>query len=238
MIKIVSFFEEHIEKVILAVVGLVCLWLLVTRVLFSPNVVSYSNKNFSPGSIDNYISDQAELLKQKLDQPPASALPEPNKPKLKDFVALLDSAVRSVNTRVYLPQPYSSSGQVYAQRAYSLPDIGEVNGVAVEHIRAVAYVPTEEITEQNGYDKVKHEPNDIDLVTVEAKFDVAGLYRRFHECFASEDVPAEWRDPCLAKPVFAAVQLQRQELNPDGSWSDWQTVPRIKVDQLRGLVEI
>jgi hypothetical protein len=80
-----------------------------------------------------------------------------------------------VDTRAYLPQPYITSKRVYAGVKYHLPDIGEVNGVTVEHIRTVAYVPTEEITEQNGYDKVAHEPNDIDLVTVEANFDVEGL---------------------------------------------------------------
>jgi hypothetical protein len=247
MIKIVSFFEEHIEKVVLAIVGLVCLWLLVAppidplpRVLFSPNAVSCDNRKFSPGSIDDYIGAKAELLRQKLDQPSTAALPEPNKPALtlRDFNAMLGSAVSDVDTGVYLPQPYSSSRQRIAGGKYHLPEIGEVNDVAVEHIRAVAYVPVEEITEQNTYDKASNEPNDIDLVTVEAKFDVEGLNKRFHECFASEDVPAEWRDPCLAKPVFAAVQLQRQELNPDGSWSDWQTVPRIKIDHLRRLFEV
>ena len=243
MIKIVSFFEEHIEKIILAAVGLVCLWLLVTHVLLDrPNAVSLDNRKFKPGTIDNYISKEADILKQKLDQPPTAALLEPNKPTitLKGFTALLDSAVRGVDTGVYLPQPYSISGQRYANKKgeYRLPDIGEVSDVAVERIRAVAYVPIEEITEQSIYDKVGHEPNDIDLVTVEAKFDAAGLYQRFNECFAGDDVTTELRDPCLARPVFAAVQLQRQELNPDGSWSNWQTVPRIKIDHLRKLFEV
>ncbi len=40
MIKIGSFFEEHIEKIVLGIVGLVCVWLLITRVIFSPNEVA------------------------------------------------------------------------------------------------------------------------------------------------------------------------------------------------------
>jgi hypothetical protein len=33
--------------------------------------------------------------------------------------------------------------------------------------------------------------------------------------------------------VFAAVQLQRQRLDPDGQWSQWQDVPRVKIDVQR-----
>ena len=233
--KIVGFFEEHIEKVVLAVVGILCLCLLYYFVVFSPNSFVYDNQKRSPGTIDNYISKQAELLKQKLEQPPEP--PAPYEPNLPRFVAMLDSAVRGIDVRVYPPQPYISSVQARIEGVYNLPEIGEVNGVAVEHIRAVAYVPIKEITEQSNYEQAGHEPNDIDLVTVEGNFDAAGLYQRFRDCFAGEDIPAERRDPCLARPVFAAVQLQRQELNADGSWGNWQTVPRTKIDPLKKLLE-
>jgi len=120
---------------------------------------------------------------------------------------------------------------------YRLPRIGEVNDVAVEHIRAVAYVPIDVITQETPYDKASHEPNDIDLVTVEAKFDIEGLYARFKESFV-DDVDEQWADPCLSKPIFSAVQLQRQELGEDGSWGDWQDVPRSKIDHYGKLFEV
>jgi hypothetical protein len=234
--KIINFFEEHIETIIMGIVGLVCLWLLLFRVLFSPNVVTYDDRKFSPGAVDGYISRQADLLGQKVTQPPTRV--EPNKPKVTEFAAMLDSAIRTVDVRAHFPQPYISSVvPAHADRQYGLPNIGEVNNAVAEHIRAVAYVPIVEVTEQNPYDKAQNEPNDIDLVTVEAKFDAAGLCRRFNESFAGEDVPVEWRDPCLARPVFAAVQLQRQELNPDGTWSEWAVVPRTKIDHFKRLFE-
>jgi hypothetical protein len=101
----------------------------------------------------------------------------------------------------------------------------------------VAYVPIDEVTPQNPYDKAGNEPNDIDLVTVEAKFDIAELYDRFRESFV-EDVEEQHADPCLAKPIFAAVQLQRQESNGDGIWSDWEDVPRARIDENKKLFEI
>ena len=232
--KIIALFEEHVEKIILGVVVLVCIWLALTFVLLSPNKVTYENKNYGPGTIDKQISRQTEPLEQILDGQPQRT--EPNKSSLTQFLAKLDSAV-DVDTKIYAPQPYISSIQPTVKHLYGLPEIGPVGNVAVEHIRAVAYVPTQEVTEQSPYDKTRNEPNDVDLVTVEANFDVTGLNQKFQESFTGDDVPAEWRDPCLARPVFAAVQLERQEWNPDGTWSQWEIVPRTKIDHLRRLLE-
>jgi hypothetical protein len=73
---------------------------------------------------------------------------------------------------------------------------------------------------------------------VEAKFDVATLYENFQNSFNSTSIPQEWRDPCLAKPVFAAVQLERQKLQVDGSWSNWETVPRTRIDPYKQILEV
>jgi hypothetical protein len=238
MNKIITFLEEHVEKIILVIVGLVCVWLLITRVLFSPNVVSYDNGKFSPGAIDDYVYEQAELLRQRLDDPPEPL--EPYKPRLAEFLAKVDSAIGDIDVSLWPPRPYVSSMDAGTKRAgkYVLPRIPEVNDVTAEHIRAVAYLPIQEITEQFLYDKASNEPNDLDFVTVEAKFDTAELYDRFYESFAGYEVKEQYRDPCLARPIFAAVHLQRQELNGDGSWSDWQDVPRTQIDHNRRLFEI
>jgi len=228
--------EEHIEKIVLGIVGLVCIWLLITRVLFSPNYVEYDNKKFGSGEIDVYISEQAGHLEDELGR--KSEPLAPYKPRFGDFVALVDSAISNVDVSLNLPQPIISSRGISDNRVYTIPLIGEVNDVRVEHIRAVAYVPTEEIDEENNYSEARCEPNDLDFVTVEAKFDVARLYKNFYENFAGSGVQEEWRDPCLAVPIFAAVQLQRQELLADGSWSDWQIVPRTRIDAGRKMFEV
>ncbi len=231
-----NFFEEHIEKIVLAVVGLVCLWLFITRVLFSPSYVEYDNDKFDSGAIDNYISKQASVLESKLNREPEPK--QPYKPRVGDFVALFDSAINDIDISLGLPQPVIGLGDWIDNREYRVPLIGGVNEVSVEHIRAVAYVPKGWVDEENVYDSDNSEPNDIDFVTVEAKFDVSGLYKRFNESFAGEYIRQDWRDPCLARPIFAAVQLQRKELLPDGSWSDWQTVPRSKIDHRKRMFEV
>ena len=233
--RIGSFFEEHVEKIILVIVGIVCALLLITRVILSPNMVSYDDRNFSPSSIDNYVYEQAQLLRQRLNDPPDQM--EPYEPRAGEFLAKLDSSINNIDMTLWPVVPYEPGDDAGVAGIYTLPRIGEVNDVAVEHIRAVAYVPIESVTEQNPYDKAGNEPNDIDLVTVEAKFDIEQLYDKFNESMY-EDIEEEWADPCLARPIFASVQLQRQELNNEGTWSDWQVVPRQKIDQYMKLFSI
>ena len=55
-----NFFEEHVEKMVLVLIGLVCMWLLITRVLISPNKVEYGGEKLGPGEIDIRISKEAE----------------------------------------------------------------------------------------------------------------------------------------------------------------------------------
>ncbi len=231
------FFEEHIEKIVFAIVGLVCVWLFLTRVLFSPNVVIYDNRKFSPGNIDNYIltSKDAAELEEKL-----SSKPEPKSytPKIGEIRKLLDSAISKDDISVAWLLPIRSSMDINRGK-YVIPEIGGVNEVTMGYIRAVVYEPTVEINEEVVYGKAATEVNDIDFVTVEAKFDVKGLYERFYDSFAGSEVEEEeWRDPCLANPVFSAVQLQRQEALADGSWSDWQIVPRTRIDHRKKMFEV
>ena len=235
--KIGGFFEEHVEKMVLAVVGALCAWLLITRVIFSPNVVPFDGKNTSPAAIDEQIYAKARPLQQKLNEPPED-LP-PYDPKVDDYVAVLDSAIKGVDVGPVrlAPYPVVAGPGGPGGGVYGLPRVGEVTDVDVEHIRTVAYVPTVVITPETPYDKGNNEPNDLDFVTVEAKFDVAGMFQRFQEIFV-EDPEEQYADPCLAKPVFAAVQLQRQELNDDGTWGPWQVVPRPRIDPYKRLFQV
>lgn len=233
--KIGSFLEEHVEKIILIIIGIICAWLLITRVILSPNQVVYNDNTFSPGSIDTYVNKQAEELQQRMVATDGEAGTYDS--KIDDFLALMNTSVRDINTDLWPQRPYTITAQTGAEGIYRMPDIGEVTDVDVEHIRTVAYVPTQRITELNPYMSAEHEANDIDLVTVEAKFDIQNLYENFERNFL-QNVEQKYVDPCHAKPVFASVQLQRQELLDDGTWSDWVVVPRSKIDHYNRLFSI
>lgn len=225
---------NNIEKIVLAIVGLICMVLLVTKVLISPNYVEYDGRKFGPGEIDSYIEKQAEGLEMSLNAAPEEKpLPEKQRDR---FVAKFDSAF-DVPADVTLPMP-DNLGRDEEIGEYDVPVIAPAEDAQAEHIRAAAYIPKEEIDTDNIYADSETEPNDLDLVTVEAKLDVKQVYQSFYETYAGESVNPAWRDPCLAVPVFAAVELQRQKLRDNGRWSDWQRVPRTKIDHMDELLKI
>ena len=257
--KLGRFAENHVEKLVLVIVGLVCAWLFFTRVIFSPNMVMLGGKQYSPGQVDEVVKARADELNQVLQSPDARATAptvgyaspitgpiaaeDPSNPLSRPlpqgFAGVFESPLSSVNMDIAPPVPSAGGEGVLAGAQYKLPPIGRLTDVGVKHIRAAAWVPLQEVTAKNTYDKVEIEANDVDLVTVEAQYDAAQLCRQFKAHFAGEEVEKEeWRDPCLAEPVFAAVQLQRQELLDDGAWSAWQEVPRPRIDSRRELFAV
>jgi hypothetical protein len=259
--KIGRFCENHVEKIVLVLVGLVCVWLFFTRVIFSPVVATMDNRTFTPGRIDIYIHKQkvpelktasrpdTKTIAAKAYKSPLTATIDANDPLIAGlfdrpvpggFTKLFDSPLAFISSDVHFTKPASMPHErMHAGRKYRLPPIPDVTEPAANYLRAAAYVPLEEITPKTTYDKAKVEPNDIDLVTVEAKFDAAELYRRFEASFNGVGVQQEeWRDPCLATPVFAAIQLERQELRAGGTWSPWQAVPRTRIEPHRTLFQV
>jgi hypothetical protein len=229
-----SFLEEHVEKMVLAVVGLVCLVLLFTHVLFSPNKVTYERRKFDPGHVDRHLHERALALDVKLRGPAKER--DAYEGLVGKFANLIESAV-VIDTELGPLSPHLRSGEGTDEMRFNLPKIGGVEQAVAEHIRAVAYLPTVVVDSERAYSQNDSEPNDVDLVTVEARFNVAELYESFYDSFAGDDVEEQWRDPCMAIPVFAAVQLQRQYLLADGSWSDWQDAPRTVVEYRREMFE-
>ena len=71
--KIGSFFEEHVEKVVLGVAAVACLVVLFLFVIQSPNKVSYDGEKYSPGKIDDRIYQQTQALQETLGQEPKAS---------------------------------------------------------------------------------------------------------------------------------------------------------------------
>lgn len=254
-----NFIESHIEKLVLAGIGIVCIYLLISYVLVSPNKVSLGSRKYDPGEIDKVISEKAESLSVRLNRDPEKK--EEYHPKSDAFVAMLEGrkkgmekpfderfpavaknylpyAIGNIVSNYTLPLPPEISEEQTIDRKYALPETGGVSDVTAEHIRAAAYVPVSSVTLNNKYQQSKSEISDIDVVTVSARFNVPDLVNEFHSCFDSPSMPVEWRDPCLARPVFAAVELQRREKLGESDWSSWESVPRVKVDPYKEKIKL
>ncbi|MFA5423161.1 MAG: hypothetical protein WC374_04830 [Phycisphaerae bacterium] len=234
-----NFISEHIEKIILPIIGIFCLWVLFTRVIITPNSVDYQGRKYAPGQVDEKIAQQAEMLQANLSLPP-----KPVQEQLEDanqyarYVLAFDDPVGSIDTSYWPEVPLPVNEKVWDGRQYSVPQPPVINEAKAGMIRALAYIPVHELRMGESYEKADVEPNDLDLVTVEAKLQVGQLYESFYENFAGPSVKPQWRDLNLAKPVFAAVQLERSKLEKDGQWGQWEQVPRLKIDGMSSMFKI
>lgn len=226
-----NFIEQHIEKAAMATGVLVSAYILIAFVIQSPKI-PIDQQKLPPGQIDSYISEKAEKLKQKLNREPnQGASYEPCVPS---FINMLNGEW-ALDSNVSWPLPGAAETRI--EKRYRIPEIGEVNDVSVEHIRAAAYIPKTELTAENAGNSSIYEANDIDFVTVEGNFDLGKLSDSFKDCFDGISIPEEWRNAELAKPVFAAVDVQRQELGSDGKWGEWEDIPRARVEPGRKSLE-
>ena len=53
-----------------------------------------------------------------------------------------------------------------------------------------------------------------------------------------ESVNPQWRNEKFAKPIFASIELQRQQLLSGNNWSDWQVVPKTKICHLAETLKV
>ncbi len=224
--KIGGFLEEHVEKIILIIVGLLCSWLLITRVLLTPNVIEYESKKYSPANLDEQILADIRAALNQSPTAPGLILPDQ-----RNYAELFANPLGNVDFDFH-PKP-EKSDTLKTQNDYPEPDINKIKitNVNIEYIRSVAYEPIEEITVNNLYDDTISEANDLDFVSVSANIDIKSIVDEFKKCYNTGAIA----DPCKAKPIFAQVNLQRQRLLLSGQWSDWENVPRTKIDYNRNL---
>jgi len=233
-----SLFERHIDKAVLGIVGLLSLWLLWVFVLGSPYAAEYDGHKIGPGQIDNYIKEQTvEPLLSKLQEPAKPKVYDQTKKKSVHFEKMYACSISGIDENAYFPIPGYGRRVAVDSRIYTLPEVGEVGDVAIEHYRTVVHEPLEPVGRDNPYSTVLTDLGDIDLVTVQASFDAASLYRNFEQSFSGRLVTRNWQDKNLAKPVFAAVQLQRRRRLYNGSFSNWEVVGRTKVDDLKTMLQ-
>ncbi|HSV27624.1 MAG TPA: hypothetical protein VLH60_07000 [Sedimentisphaerales bacterium] len=219
-----NFFEQNIDKIVLGLMGLICLAILFLMVVRSPNTIQIDGRSYGPGEIDSVISRNAGELEVRLAAP---AQPRSYVSRFSEFRSMYASAVSvSPHSVLPLPAPIPERSK-YFVGAYREPRIPNLGRLVAGVVSGVASVPLG--TSPVGADM---EPQDVDLVTLESTFDVAALFRQMRESFPGETE--------LQRPVFAAIELQRQEMNEDGTWpsDEWQTVQPIRVSPYGDILNV
>lgn len=225
--------ENHVDKIALAIVCLISLFLLGRYVVFNPYSVKVDGRKLKPSTIDNYVKNKADRLNEQLAQSSKAMSYNPHLPKYKKLQQCSVSAVES--TMVLMQNP-GVGIRIEEEREYSLPMIPGLSEIQIAHLRGAAQIPVEqsdsEITYPGGGGL-----DDVDLITVSSRFDVQMLYDNFQKSFDGPRLKTSWKSPHLAKPVFAKMELQRRTHQEDGTWGDWQIVPSARIDVNRELFE-
>lgn len=223
--------ELLLDKVVLGVAGIAALLILVFFVIGNPNAVEVKGQKLSSGQIDKVINERAQGVLEQLKKAPADS--NEYKSQKSAYLALMSDSINNVKTEIVFPKASSTEKAIDSNRKYQVPSIENIANPTVVSVKMAAYVPTEELSETLTYADADTKLSDADLVTVESSFNAKKLYDSFRSAFAGKNIPADWRNEQYAKPVFAVVELQRRTAQPDGSWGEWEMVPRAKTCHLK-----
>jgi hypothetical protein len=217
--------EAHMEKIAIGAAGLVFIWVLVTRFILASGIESGGTVQ----SVDKAATEagqradaQVDSMKQKSGTPRPNPVPPPQDPtEVEPFIV-------AVNDRIPLG-PSNDTKMINREVRAKIENfpkqfVAPQNlAVGIYHTRAAA--PSASIVNTGG---LEAQDQEVDFVTVEATFPMKQLRSQFQLAFANpklEEDPVEHPDP-----IITAVELQRSQLLPTGSWSAWQKIPRLDIE--------
>ena len=161
--------ERYIHFVIVGAAGVIALALLFLFVVRSPNAVELNGSKLGPGEIDPKIKSQAARIDSELEKEPErkSAYQE----KSRDFQKLFAMSLKDYDG-LQLPIPGAKTTMDAILREYGLPAVGTVEDVRVNYLRTIGFVPLFAVSNELKYAQAEVKPENLDLVTVQARFDV------------------------------------------------------------------
>ena len=229
--KGITIWEQHAEKIVLSLAGVVCVVLVGRQFIGEPNAVTMpGGVTVAPDEIDGLLGAEAQRLLRRLDEtaPSEFELPEPESA----YQGMVKALADGVSPQVRLGLAEMGLGPT----AEWIGPSGEIK-FAVPRIRPPYQLVVKTITDalEDGV-VAEHpvlealfddpdEPRDINYATVFARFSLADLRSQFAAEGSNEEaIPASWyRDRA---DNIVDVVIQRQELL-DGEWSEPITLTQI-----------
>ena len=231
--KGITVWEQHAEKFVLGLAGLLFVGFTAIQFIGDPNVVQLGAKKITPGEVDGILTEEAEHLQRQME----SSAPAPI--DLPDPVLGTDYLLTSLNGPVG-PRPTLALAD-----ANLLPEFrGRIDGGERTFYQPVVAAPNPIVATQTtdtladgvvqAHEDLKtlfpdeNQPPDITFVTAFALFDRAELMARLHgEHLAEGDglskIPGNWfNDPI----EILDVGIERQSL-VDGHWTEPTTLDQI-----------
>jgi hypothetical protein len=228
----VNLFEQHVEK---AAVGLAALFLLVMGFLYlvrSPNQVDYGGQKVTPNALAEAIKTDEETLRREMDKakPVSAQVPDYSNQLTAQHSGGLFAAGPTGQPLVPAELPLAADFGLPIPKMSQEQDEGQADIVLVPPLAPAAPAvrtgrnlvlrerPTlseraanEESAEQAG------EPVELAWVSVASYFDTKTQ---------ADAMSKAGYATYLSKIYIAGLDLQRQELLPDGRFSEWEEVTR------------
>ena len=251
-VKGINPIEQHIEKIVLALVALVLLGVLSIQFLTQPNEVEVGNRAVPPQDVFKVLEQQAQTLDGQL-KDASPVLPEVKQSDLVErydraFAQASDSAARlsaalgqgvsiSAATGANISDAGPSSDQV---AVLSVPQTSGV--VAASQWGTLDPYALLSVPEYAGFVPAQ-QPYDLPSVTVEATFSGTALRDALAPA-SGVGVPRRfWSATGMA---ILGFEVERQQLRADGSWSEpapivhppGTPVPTRAISQEAGLPEL
>lgn len=226
MQKWLGILEKNVEWMALGLAGLWVLWVAWSYWVTPPVVKLVDNKPQTPGQIDQTVADQKALLERSMS---SSTLPEEGlqvRDSVAEFVRRMTpqtpQAVAHTPFRSYPPLKELKPGDTLAPQQRLVQELPTMPAPVDPEVRsgrsqvtiapAAGTAPAPTAT-ANNVDKI--------WVSVFSTWNTNDAVQRMQE----KNVPG-----FLQKLTYVQVQVQREELMPDGSWGNPTLVPSLPMN--------
>ena len=221
-LKGISTFEQHIEKIVLAVMVVVLLAVVSLQFLTQPNVIEAGGQKIAPHQVFSQLETEVNRLQAAVNEP-SPALPELKTP------SLVTELERVLKDNADLPKESSVAfgvgPQIGGDESFGPISAGPIMAMTIpDPIVPTAYslyvtadpYAVEENPELEAYLPVE-QPLDTVGVSIETTVDGAATQALLREGDSGHrPIPANWWRPGVA---VLEVVAERQEMGLDGQWS-------------------
>lgn len=231
-LKGISIIEQHVEKIVLGVSGLILLGVFAWQFVGNPNAVQIGSQKFSPEQAPDQVREMAKQVRGKLDAAVAPAIPEQP--------SVLGEVKRGLTSDAFDVRPVLLAGRSGSAAISTTPLVNSStqNGVIFAEFLPPAPASPAAAVHEGTIDPVvpmlvkdaakylpAQQPLDLRSVSVQGTLSPK-LIRDLLESRPSDakisPVPATWWQ---ARVELLDVELERETLQPDGSWGQLTSVP-------------
>lgn len=230
--KGINLFEQHVEKIVIGVAGVIVLGIAAKAFFTEPNAVTLDGKSLAPAAVDEVLAEKARILKGKVES--SASLEIESVGQLTSWIEKQHDApaqpVASGTMALVAPVTYQLGSEAAALTGSSTEMYAEVAAPAPKALQVTSLNYTIDPEEVDKFPELASrfpngQPYDLHAVHVAAEFDGKALRSALSGFVEDRKViPSQWVDQDMA---IIDVVAQREQMLPNGTWSSPELVTTI-----------